>query len=157
MNKPCFATSRGEVMEEISLDLSGYSFVLVNPGININTGWAFSALTSEREDANQLHFYNHGLELNDIVHQPIRDWPNLLYNDFEGPVFKKHPEIKAVKDQLYSLGALYASMSGSGSTVYGIFEQGWKNDKLTWKDERIVRIIENRTATATDICRAPRL
>jgi 4-diphosphocytidyl-2-C-methyl-D-erythritol kinase len=114
INTPCFGTGRGEVLEPVSLDLSGYSFILVNPGIPINTGWAFSMLTIA--ETTKRH------NIKKIVSGNISTWKDMLVNDFEKPVFEKYPEIKAIKDQLYHHGALYASMTGSGSTVFGLFD-----------------------------------
>jgi 4-diphosphocytidyl-2-C-methyl-D-erythritol kinase len=112
VNKPCYATGRGEILEEIGVALSGYQIVLVNPGIHVNTGWAFSQLTPALPQKS----------VQQIIQQPIATWEAELKNDFENPVFEKHPKIKNIKEALYSQGALYASMSGSGSTVFGIFE-----------------------------------
>jgi 4-diphosphocytidyl-2-C-methyl-D-erythritol kinase len=114
INSPCIATSRGEILESINIDLSAYQIILINPGIHINTGWAFAQLapaTPERPVAA-------------IIAQPILTWKEELKNDFEKPVFEKYPEIKNIKAHLYDNGAVYAAMSGSGSTVYGIFEKG---------------------------------
>jgi 4-diphosphocytidyl-2-C-methyl-D-erythritol kinase len=111
LNEPCIATGRGEILQKISLDLSAYRWLVVNPGIHVNTGWAFAQLTPQPT--------SHPLQ--QILQQPIENWKNFLINDFEQPVFEKFPEIKSIKDRLYEAGALYASMSGSGSTVYGIF------------------------------------
>ncbi len=113
-NKPCFATGRGEILEELILDLSAYSLVLVNPQIHINTGWAFS----------QLNLHVERIPLRQAISQDISIWKEQLTNDFEVPIFKNYPEIKAIKETLYQQGAVYASMSGSGSTVYGLFEKG---------------------------------
>jgi 4-diphosphocytidyl-2-C-methyl-D-erythritol kinase len=113
-NTPCYATGRGEIMEEIKIDLSAYQLVIINPGIHVNTGWAFSRL--------DLSAKSHSLH--DLINTPINSWKNNISNDFELPVFGAHPEIKNIKDQLYTHGAIYAAMSGSGSTVYGIFEKG---------------------------------
>ena len=110
-NQPCFATSRGEMLEELQLNLSGYQIVLVNPNIHINTGQAFSKVTP-RSDRTSIR---------DIIHQPIAQWKETLKNDFEEGVFSEYPQIKIIKEQLYQQGAVYASMSGSGSTVYGLF------------------------------------
>jgi len=111
INKPCFATGRGEMLKEISLNLSAYKIVLVNPGIHINTAWAFSQVSPALP----------GRSVKEIIQQPVETWKNELTNDFETPVFSAHPEIKDIKEELYRQGALYASMSGSGSTVFGIF------------------------------------
>jgi 4-diphosphocytidyl-2-C-methyl-D-erythritol kinase len=113
INKPCIAKGRGEILQEIDLDLSSYKLILINPGIHINTAWAFSQLNPGR---------NNG-EVQNIIKQPLTQWKDLLKNDFERPVFDKYPEIGNIKDLLYKSGALYASMSGSGSTVVGIFQK----------------------------------
>jgi 4-diphosphocytidyl-2-C-methyl-D-erythritol kinase len=114
LNKPCYATGRGEMLEPVALDLSAYQFVIVNPGIHINTGWAFSQLQLNDQPK---------ADLRTIISQPISTWKQQLINDFEEPVCKAHPEIAAIKQQLYDAGALYASMTGSGSTVFGVFEK----------------------------------
>jgi 4-diphosphocytidyl-2-C-methyl-D-erythritol kinase len=112
INKPCFATGRGEVLEEISVDLSAYKISLINPGIHINTGWAFSNITPALPKKSLM----------EIIQQPLETWKDELKNDFEAPVFATHPQIKEIKESLYQQGAIYAAMSGSGSTVFGIFE-----------------------------------
>ena len=114
INKPCFATSRGEKLEEIKIDLSNYNIMLVNPGIHINTGWAFSQLFLDKPTRKNIK---------EILQQPVEDWKEWLTNDFEEPVFKQYPLIAAAKKELYEKGALYAAMSGSGSTVFGIFKK----------------------------------
>ena len=111
LNKPCYATGRGEILEPFSIDLSGYSILLVNPGIYINTAKAFSAISIVENNTN----------LKDLVSMPLWEWKNCITNDFEKSVFEEHPQIAAIKNELYAIGALYASMSGSGSSVYGIF------------------------------------
>ena len=116
LNKPCAGTGRGEILEQIAVDLSGHQLILVNPGIHVNTGQAFAALTLNPKNRNLP-------SLKDIIKQPIFTWQNHLKNDFEEPVFKLYPAIKEIKESLYKIGAVYASMSGSGSTVYGIFEK----------------------------------
>ena len=108
-NKVCYATGRGEVLQEINLDLSSYKIVLINPGIHINTGWAFS----------QIQPTENRISLLEIIKQPMEQWKENLVNDFEKTIFKKHPSIREIKEQLYANGAMYASMSGSGSSVYG--------------------------------------
>ena len=113
INKPCFATGRGEILQTIQLNLSGYDIVLINPGIHINTGWAFTQLQPSVPEKS----------ISKIILQPIESWKKVLTNDFEEPVFKAHPEIKIIKEKLYEHGALYSAMSGSGSTVFGIFKK----------------------------------
>lgn len=117
LNKPCIATGRGEVLDPVTLSLSGYQLLIVNPGIHINTGWAFSQITFASDvDA----IANSSLQT--TISKPVLEWKNALTNDFEKPVFEKYPEIEAIKDLLYETGAVYASMSGSGSSVYGIYQ-----------------------------------
>jgi 4-diphosphocytidyl-2-C-methyl-D-erythritol kinase len=113
INKPCYATGRGEMLEEINIDLSKYKIILINPGIHINTGWAFSQLSPALQEKS--------IKL--IIHQPIETWKAELKNDFEKPVFEKYPKIKNIREALYTEGAVYAAMSGSGSTVFGILEK----------------------------------
>lgn len=111
-NTPCFATGRGENLTPVEFDLSLYKIVLVNPAIQISTKEAFARLTLPKPLKNILH----------IIHQPIQTWKDDLKNDFEESVFQLFPSIKMIKDELYNLGALYSSMTGSGSTVFGIFK-----------------------------------
>ena len=111
-NKPCFAEGRGEILNEISLDLSNYKILIVNPGIHINTGWAFNNLKITGTETN----------LQQAITKDITTWKDSITNDFETPVIKAHPGIGEIKNQLYNSGALYSSMSGSGSTVFGIFK-----------------------------------
>ncbi len=117
INRPCFATGRGEVLEEVDVDLSAYKIVLINPGIHISTAWAFSKRSDGSQSSDPLK------SLKKIISQPIETWKDELQNDFENPVFEAHPQIKTIKENLYQQGAIYAAMSGSGSTVFGIFPQ----------------------------------
>ena len=116
-NKACHATGRGEILTPIHLDLSNYQFLLVHPGVHIATAWAFQ----------QLNPHTKSESIQAIIEKPITDWKNYLINDFEAPVFKAEPTLSAIKDQLYQLGAIYASMSGSGSSLFGIFPKGHFN------------------------------
>ena len=113
VNKPCSASSRGEFLETISLDLSAYKFVVVNPGVHVSTAWAFSHVIPTRPSK----------PVKEIILQPIESWKAELKNSFEQLVFKQYPEIKNIKEELNNAGAIYCSMSGSGSTVYGIFKK----------------------------------
>lgn len=112
LNEPCFAQKRGEVLEPIHLNLSGYKLVLINPGIHVSTGWAFS----------QVKYSDPG-QTKKAIQTPVNQWKNVLINDFESPVFEKYPEIENIKGYLYEIGAEYAAMSGTGSSVYGIFSK----------------------------------
>ena len=121
INKPCLASGRGELLQPISLTLKGYQLVVVNPGIHVNTGWAFSQLNLEANNVidNALTIES----LSNIILGDMVNWKDELKNDFEQPVFEKFPAIEVVKNTLYEKGAVYASMSGSGSTVFGIFKE----------------------------------
>ena len=111
LNTPCLGGGRGEQLQPITLDLSRYTFVLVDPGIHISTAQAFSLCTPAENP----------VPLKTIISQPIETWPDTLHNDFESPVFQLHPELRTIKDTLYAHGALYASLTGSGSSFFGIF------------------------------------
>ena len=111
INKPAIGTGRGEFLQTISLDLSAYSFLLVDPAIHINTAWAFSQLAAPVARR----------PVHEVMQLPIESWKYELVNDFEEPVCNFHPALRQVKETLYEAGALYASMSGSGSCFYGIF------------------------------------
>ncbi|HTN09013.1 4-(cytidine 5'-diphospho)-2-C-methyl-D-erythritol kinase [Agriterribacter sp.] len=131
INTPCYATGRGEQTEPLPLDLSAYSFLIVHPGIHIQTAWAFSKLTPVQPSK----------PIKSIVQQPIETWSNELLNDFEPPVFREYPQIAEVKKILYANGALYASLSGSGSSVYGIFSKN-KAPELKWDKNYTHKIIQ---------------
>ncbi len=112
-NRPCIASGRGEVMEDIDLDLSAYRIELQYPGIHVATAEAYALVSPD----------DSRVSLREIIHRPVKEWKGKLRNDFEEAVFKKHPEIRELKEKMLEEGALYASMSGSGSAVYGIFPQ----------------------------------
>ena len=113
INKPSFAAGRGEKLLPINIDLSGYKILIVHPGIHVNTAEAFKEL-------NQNNFSSTG-ELQENILTDIKQWKTSIKNDFEFSVFKKYPAIAAIKNKLYEEGAIYSSMSGSGSAVFGIF------------------------------------
>ena len=130
LNKPCFATSRGEILEQTELDLSDYKFLLVQPLVHISTAWAFSTIKTLKPVKS----------IKQIIQQSILTWKAELINDFEKPVFEKYPEIKKIKDKLYNAGAIYASMSGSGSAVYGIFKKE-KAISISFPDNYFVKTL----------------
>jgi 4-diphosphocytidyl-2-C-methyl-D-erythritol kinase len=110
-NQTCYGTGRGEVLEPIEIDLSNYKIVLLFPGIHINTKTAFSEIIPTPTK----------IAITNIIEKPIADWKNLLHNDFEKSAFTNYPILEKYKSGLYELGASYASMSGSGSSLYGFF------------------------------------
>lgn len=116
-NRPMFASGIGEVLEDIDLSLKGYYFVLVKPDIHIPTKDAFAEIRPIQPQ----------ISLKDIITRPISEWKDCVINDFEKSIFPKYPLIKEIKDVLYNNGAVYASMSGSGSSVFGIFKDEPRN------------------------------
>lgn len=113
-NQPTLATGVGDVFENIELDLSAYQIIVIYPKKAINTAWAYAQLKLKNEAR---------ASLKNIIKQAIETWKDNLVNDFEAEVIKVMPEIKSIKKSLYQTGAVYASMSGSGSSIYGIFEK----------------------------------
>jgi len=108
---PMYATGRGEILTPIALDLSKYKIELVCPNITISTAQAYSAVTPQKPKA----------PLQQIINAPVETWKDHLINDFEEVVFKQYPQLLEIKNDLYRRGARYASMSGSGSAIYGVF------------------------------------
>ncbi|WP_320054574.1 4-(cytidine 5'-diphospho)-2-C-methyl-D-erythritol kinase [uncultured Acetobacteroides sp.] len=111
-NRPMMASGRGEVLSPIEVDLSGYTIVLVKPPFGISTPEAFSGITPKQPQ----------IALSEAIKQPVERWKDVLFNDFEPHLFCNHPQLAAIKQQLYDNGATYAAMSGSGSTIFGIFK-----------------------------------
>ena len=111
LNKPCYAEGIGEKLQPISLDLSGWYLAIVRPDIPVSTKEAFSLITPQHPEKN----------CRDVVMQPVETWRDVLTNDFEKSVFALYPKIGQIKQRLYDLGAVYAAMSGSGSSIFGLF------------------------------------
>jgi 4-diphosphocytidyl-2-C-methyl-D-erythritol kinase len=112
-NKPVFSHDRGIKFEPISLDLSSYYVVIINPNIHIGTAEAYSLIQPKKTN----------LLLKESILKPIEDWKELIVNDFEAPLMLKYPLLSILKSKLYEMGAIYASMTGSGSSMYGIFNK----------------------------------
>ncbi|MBQ3190841.1 MAG: 4-(cytidine 5'-diphospho)-2-C-methyl-D-erythritol kinase [Bacteroides sp] len=112
-NQPVFASGIGNIFEPVQHSLKGYYLVLVKPDIFVSTKEAY-ALVKPHKPA---------VSLKEIVRMPVETWRATMKNDFEESVFARYPEIAAIKDKLYDMGAIYASMSGSGSSVFGIFRE----------------------------------
>ncbi len=113
LNTPSIGKGRGEQLSALPIDLKGYTILLINPGIHISTKWAFEQINPAYREQS----------IGDILLQPISTWKHALVNDFEAPIVKAYPVIDSIKKELYSKGAVYAAMTGSGSTVFGIFGQ----------------------------------
>ena len=111
-NRPSLVTGRGEHLQDIQLSLEGLYLVLVCPLINVSTAEAYRDVRPIQTSSG----------LKKSVLEKVEMWKNLIINQFEEPVFKRYPAIKKIKEKLYSLGAVYASMTGSGSAVYGLFK-----------------------------------
>jgi len=110
-NKPQFATGIGNEFTPVSLDLSDYRIEIIKPNVNVSTAMAYKGITPKPSSFNLL----------EISKLPITEWKHHIKNDFEDSVFPQFPEIAQLKASLYSKGAIYASMSGSGSACFGIF------------------------------------
>ncbi|MBS1747622.1 MAG: 4-(cytidine 5'-diphospho)-2-C-methyl-D-erythritol kinase [Bacteroidetes bacterium] len=130
LNQPCFAQQRGEQLTPVEINLSNHSIVLVNPRIHVDTGWAFSQAT-----------FSAGSNLQQLMTEPIQNWKEKMTNDFEEPVFNKYPLIQKIKEQLYNIGAIYASMSGSGSTVFGIFSKNTTIDTSVFPSTYFIQVM----------------
>jgi 4-diphosphocytidyl-2-C-methyl-D-erythritol kinase len=110
-NSPKYITGIGEKMRNINLDLSSYKLKFIYPELHISTAEAYGGIIPSQPKKNLL----------DLINQPIENWKKSVKNDFEVAAFAKYPELAKMKEQLYADGAIYASMTGSGSVIYGVF------------------------------------
>ncbi len=133
LNQPAFASGRGENMQPVDLQLDDYQIAVVNPGIHVSTAEAFAMITPQKLQDNWQ----------DHITRPVEEWKDLLENDFEAPIFKTYPEIANVRNELYKVGAAFAMMSGSGSSVYGIFKKDVEI-KLSFPKDYYIRITNTR-------------
>lgn len=115
-NQPMLGKGRGELLTPVLLDLSTYSIQIILPGIHISTAQAFAGMAPRHTT----------MDWDALCQTPVSEWKDMLYNDFETTVFKHQPRLQQIKTLLYESGALYASLTGTGSAVYGIFK---KNEK----------------------------
>jgi 4-diphosphocytidyl-2-C-methyl-D-erythritol kinase len=111
-NKPIYATGKGNVFEDIPVNLKGYYLLIVKPKLNVSTAEAYKLINQETPETSLI----------DSINLPVSKWKLRIKNDFETPLFHVYPELKVIKDKLYALGAVYSSMSGSGSAIYGLYE-----------------------------------
>lgn len=112
-NKPAFANEKGDQFADLQLDLSDHHLVLVMPPVHVSTAEAYGGVQPKPAE----------FDLKSALKLPVSEWKNFIKNDFESSVFQHHPKIRLVKEALYKNGALYAAMSGSGASVFGIFSQ----------------------------------
>lgn len=112
-NIPQLGTGIGTTLEPLAINLSGYWIMLVAPNVHVSTAQAYANVTPKIPE----------MGLRELLLKPINEWQKLVVNDFEDSVFVQFPEVLAVKKTLLHAGAIYASMSGSGATCYGIFKE----------------------------------
>ncbi len=112
-NKPVYATQKGDVFSDLELDLSYLYIAIIYPNVHSNTKEAYSLVKPQQPSRSLL----------EIIKQPVSTWKNELVNDFERSIFSLYPIVEKTKQDLYDSGAIYASMSGSGSAVFGLFEE----------------------------------
>lgn len=129
-NKPQFCHEKGDQFEDIALSLKGKWIVLIYPNLHISTAEAYAGVQPKKAD----------IDLREILKQPLTHWKSVVKNDFEEGLFLKYPLLATLKSQLYEIDALYASMTGSGSTIYGIFENDLiipnnLSSYMVWKGE----------------------
>lgn len=110
-NKPTFAEGIGNIFSPVDLSLSGYQIMIVKPNVFVSTREAFANIRPHRAE----------YPIRDAIARPLNEWKEILINDFEASVFPQYPVIGEIKEELYRQGAIYASMSGSGSSVFGLF------------------------------------
>ena len=112
-NKPSFAYGRGELLEPVELDLGVYYIYLIKPQVFVSTADAYKS----------VHCSKPIKSLKELILEPIDTWHELIFNDFERNIFHQFPLLSQIKNDFYQAGAVYAAMSGSGSSVYGLFNQ----------------------------------
>jgi 4-diphosphocytidyl-2-C-methyl-D-erythritol kinase len=129
-NKPVYASEKGDVFAETKVDLANYCIVVVYPAAHSNTASAYKGVVAARPQKN----------IQTIIASDIKNWKTDLTNDFEKNIFMQYPELNKIKNNFYTHGALYASMSGSGSTMYSVFksdidlkEFNFPTEYLIWK------------------------
>jgi 4-diphosphocytidyl-2-C-methyl-D-erythritol kinase len=113
LGSPAYGTGKGDILKPVNLSLAGYHIILVKPPVFVSTADAYSSITPKKSI-----FY-----LPEALQAPVSKWHNMVFNDFETSVFSKYPETGRIKERLYHEGAVFAAMSGSGSCIYGIFEE----------------------------------
>jgi 4-diphosphocytidyl-2-C-methyl-D-erythritol kinase len=129
-NVPSLAEGRGEILNPINIDLKGWYLVLVKPEVHVSTTNAYSRINPKIPV----------ISVSDLISLPVSRWKDKIVNDFEDHILKQFPILGSIKEKLYNMGAVYASMSGSGSTIYGLFEKDIDlyshfSDCFVWKKQ----------------------
>lgn len=119
-NRPMLGEGVGEKLEDVDIDLSGCWLVIVKPRVYVSTREAFAGVTPHEA----------GFDLRELARRPISEWRAVVHNDFEDSIFPLYPELGQIKERIYDAGALYVSMSGSGSSIYGIFDYKEKAQQM---------------------------
>lgn len=119
-NRPIFASGIGTTFEDVDIDLSSYFIVVIQPDIHISTAEAYQCVVARTPS----------MDLRRAIRLPVQEWKYHITNDFEIGIFEKYPIIEEIKHALYEKGAIYAAMSGSGSAVFGIFDQAIELNEL---------------------------
>ena len=125
-NKPVIATGTGNIFKPCDVSLKGYTIYVVKPPVAVSTKEAYSNVKPRKPE----------FSLDKLSLLPVSEWKDVLINDFEPSIFEKYPVIGEIKDKLYSMGAEYAAMSGSGSSVFGLFKNTISpkfSDCFVWK------------------------
>lgn len=122
------AKGRGEALEPLAISLPDWKIGVVNLGIHVPTSTAYAQVTPNEQRT----------PLSEILQQPVSTWKDALVNDFEPSVFAQHPELQTLKTDLYRAGAIYAAMSGSGSTLFGLFEE--KPEQILWSQKPVYEV-----------------
>jgi 4-diphosphocytidyl-2-C-methyl-D-erythritol kinase len=128
-NKVVFASEKGDVFTPVTIDLSKYHIILIYPAIHSNTALAYKGIKPAKPRKG----------IKEIISQPIADWKNTLSNDFERNLFAQYPELERIKNKLYQAGALYTSMSGSGSAMHGIFEKDMDTNEFDFPADYLIK------------------
>ena len=121
-NRPIFAEGIGNIFSPVELSLNGYQIMIIKPNVFVSTREAFS----------NIHPHRPKYPVREAIQRPVQEWKDTLINDFEASVFPQHPVIEEIKEELYHQGAIYASMSGSGSSVFGLFTPGFVLPEIDW-------------------------